>query len=64
MKADQKAVIRDLAKFLGKDFPDDKVDALDEHLKFDKLKMKKPELSRLKILSDSSFLRKTIEFIT
>ena len=28
MKTDQKAVIRDLAKFLGKDFSDDKVDAL------------------------------------
>ena len=38
LKADQKGVIRDLAKFLGKDLPDDKVDALDEHLKFDKLK--------------------------
>lgn len=38
LKADQKAVMKELAKFLGKDFPDDKLDALDEHLKFDKLK--------------------------
>ncbi len=38
MKTDQGKVIRDFAKFLGKDFPDDKVEALCEHLKFDKLK--------------------------
>lgn len=32
MKTDIKAVIRDIAKFMGKDFPDAKVDLLEDHL--------------------------------
>jgi len=35
MKTNQKGVIKDLAAFLGVDFPEDKVDLLNEHLKFE-----------------------------